>query len=209
MSKIRRFATKIKKVGEKRLPLPTNYLSVNHQMGNFKEDITTVRAFAFDVDGVFTDGGITVTPEGDYLRTYNSKDGYAVAYALKQGYKVAIISGGRGKSLETRFNALKVTKLWIDVFDKVAHLKEFMDEFGLKPGEVMFMGDDLPDYEAMELSGMPVCPADSATEIKELSRYISHLKGGEGCVRDVIEQVLRVQGKWRLPTGGFNVVPSG
>ena len=177
-------------------------------MGNFKEDITKIRAFAFDVDGVFTDGGITVTPEGDYQRSYNAKDGYAVAYALRQGYKMAIISGGKGKSMETRFSALNVTRLWIDTFDKLKHLKDFMEEFGFMPGEVLFMGDDLPDYEAMEFSGMPVCPADAATEIKELSRYISHLKGGEGCVRDVIEQVLRVQGKWHLPKGGFNVVAS-
>ena len=177
-------------------------------MGNFKEDITKIRSFVFDVDGVFTDGGITVTPEGDYLRTYNAKDGYAVAYALKQGYKVGIISGGRGKALETRFKALNVTKLWIDTYDKIAHLKEFMEEFGLMREEVLFMGDDLPDYEAMEFSGVPTCPADAATEVKELSRYISHLKGGEGCVRDVIEQVLRVQGKWHLPKGGFNVAAS-
>ena len=179
-------------------------------MGNFKEDITKIRAFVFDVDGVLTDGGITVTPEGDFLRTYNAKDGYAIAYALRQGYKIAIISGGRGKALETRFGAkgLNVTKLWIDTFDKVTHLKEFMGEFDLKQGEIMCMGDDLPDYEAMELSGMPVCPADAVTEIKKLSRYVSHLKGGEGCVRDIIEQVLRVQGKWHIPVGGFNVVSS-
>lgn len=177
-------------------------------MGNFKEDIAKVRAFVFDVDGVFTDGGIVPTMDGDFVRKYNAKDGYAVAYALKMGYKVAIITGGRGKTLEMRFNMLGVTKLYVNCADKIAALKEFMADHALATDEVMFMGDDIPDLEAMCHVGMAVCPCDAATEIVDVSRYVSQFNGGFGCVRDVVEQTLRSRGDWAKDSHGVTCVPS-
>lgn len=176
-------------------------------MGNFKEEIAKIRAFVFDVDGVFTDGGIWVLPDGDFARKYNSKDGYAIGHAIKKGYKVAIITGGRGKALEARFRMLGVDALYTACLDKILVLSEFMEANGLKPEEVMFMGDDLPDIEAMQHVGMPVCPADAVPEIVETAKYVSQFRGGEGCIRDVVEQVLRARGDWAF-LKGFNVVPS-
>ncbi len=173
-------------------------------MGNFKEDIARVRAFVFDVDGVFTDGGIMLTPEGDFIRKYNSKDGYAVAYAIKMGYKVAIITGGRGKALEMRFQMLKATGIYIDCMNKLEKLHEFMSEHSLSAEEVMYMGDDIPDLEALRAVGVPVCPADAVPEVIEASRYVSQFKGGEGCIRDVVEQTLRARGDWARDSMGVN-----
>ena len=177
-------------------------------MGNFKEDIARVRAFVFDVDGVFTDGGITVTPDGEFIRQYYAKDGYAVAYALKMGYLVCIITGGRGRGLEKRFEMLGVTRLYANCRDKIDALKEFMADYALERDEVLFMGDDIPDVEAMVHAGMPVCPADAATEVVEASRYVSRFEGGRGCVRDVVEQVLRARGDWAKDSRGVNCVAS-
>ncbi len=165
-------------------------------MGNFKEDIARVRAFVFDVDGVFTDGGIIVTPEGDFIRKYNSKDGFALSYAIKRGYKTAVITGGRGNCLETRFRMLGIDKLYTNCLDKLDKLKQFMTEYELQPDEVLFMGDDIPDVEPMLHVGMPVCPADAAIEVIEAARYVSPFKGGEGCIRDVVEQTLRARNDW-------------
>ena len=173
-------------------------------MENFKEAIGRIRAFAFDVDGVFTNGDIMVTPEGEFMRNYNSKDGYAVAYALKRGYKVCIISGGRGRALELRFKMLGVDGLYMACVDKIDSLREFLDEHGLTASELMFMGDDLPDVEAMQHSGLAVCPADAVPEVVAISHYVSPFAGGCGCVRDVIEQVLRARGDWAFEKG-FNV----
>ncbi len=178
-------------------------------MGNFKEEIAAVRAFVFDVDGVFTDGGIIVTPAGDFIRKYNAKDGYAVAYAIRKGYPVAVITGGRGATLRIRFEMLGVTRLYDNCADKLVRLKEFMAEFGLRPEEVLFMGDDIPDREAMMHVGVPVCPADAVSEIVEVSRYVSEFRGGEGCIRDVVEQVLRARGDWARDSRGMNTVVSG
>lgn len=177
-------------------------------MGNFKEDIGNIRAFVFDVDGVFTNGGITIDNSGDFTRTYNAKDGYAISYALRVGYPVCIITGGRGKSLEIRFKMLGVTRVHIYCMNKIEKLKEFMDEFDLRPEEVLFMGDDIPDIEAMRHVGMAVCPADAVSEVIEVSRYVSQYKGGEGCVRDVVEQVLRARGDWAKDSMGVSMIPS-
>ena len=176
-------------------------------MENFKEAIARIRAFAFDVDGVFTDGGIMITPGGEFIRKYNSKDGYAVAYALKRGYKVCIISGGRGQALELRFRMLGVDGLYTACVDKIESLREFLAEHGLDASELMFMGDDLPDIEAMQHSGLAVCPADAVPEVVSISRYVSPFPGGGGCVRDVVEQVLRARGDWGFEKG-FNVTSS-
>lgn len=177
-------------------------------MGNFKEDIIAIRAFVFDVDGVFTDGGIIPTSDGDFIRKYNAKDGYAVAYALKQGYKIAIITGGRGASLEARFKLLGVTSLYVNCSDKLTALKEFMEQNNLRREEVMFMGDDIPDLEAMRNVGIAVCPNDAVSEIIEASRYISQYSGGKGCIRDVVEQTLRARNDWAKDSYGVTCVPS-
>ena len=165
-------------------------------MGNFKEDVARVEAFVFDVDGVMTDGGVIPTPEGDFIRRYNAKDGYAIAYALREGFKVCVISGGRGKMLENRLTMLGVTKMYLNCMNKVEALEEFLAENDLDRQSVIYMGDDIPDLECMMRVGIPVCPADAAMEVVEASRYVSEYNGGHGAVRDIVEQVLRAKGCW-------------
>ena len=165
-------------------------------MGNFKEDIARVEAFVFDVDGVMTDGGIIPTPDGDFIRRYYAKDGYAMACAIREGYKICIISGGRGPMLENRLKMLGVTRMYLDCMDKVAAIEEFLRDYNLDRESVIYMGDDIPDLECMRVVGIPVCPADAAMEVIEASRYVSEYDGGRGAVRDIVEQVMRVQGKW-------------
>ena len=166
-------------------------------MGNFKEDIVKTKAFIFDVDGVMTNGGITPIEGGtDFLRTYNAKDGYAIAYAIRRGYKVCVISGGHGNLLQSRLTRLGVTKMYLNCMDKIAAMQEFFAEFDIDPATTIYMGDDIPDLECMEQVGIPVCPADACSEIIEASRYVSEFNGGCGVVRDVVEQVLRSQDEW-------------
>ncbi|MDY0254845.1 MAG: HAD hydrolase family protein [Tenuifilaceae bacterium] len=165
-------------------------------MKNFKEQLHNVKAFAFDVDGVFTDGMVVIHPSGELLRTSNTRDGYAVNKAIQQGYPVAIISGGMSESVRERFRGLGVTDIYLGSTDKVEDLEDFRFKYGLELSDILFMGDDLPDYEAMTRVGFPTCPADAATEIIEISTYISNFGGGKGCVRDVIEQVLKLKGVW-------------
>ncbi|HPD94589.1 MAG TPA: HAD-IIIA family hydrolase [Tenuifilaceae bacterium] len=163
---------------------------------NFKELLPQVKAFVFDVDGVFTDGTVLLHPSGELLRTSNTRDGYAVHVAIERGFPIAIISGGNSESVRSRFSVLGVPDIYLGVRDKVKILEEFRLKYGLELSELLYMGDDLPDYEVMQLVGVPTCPNDAAPEIKGLARYISLYNGGSGCVRDVIEQVLRVKGKW-------------
>ena len=149
-------------------------------MGNFKEDIARCEAFVFDVDGVMTDGGIIPTPDGDFIRRYNAKDGYALAYAIKIGYKVCIITGGRGRTLENRLRMLGIDHFYVDCMDKITAIREYMAGQGLDPANVIYMGDDIPDLDCMREVGLPVCPADAAAEVIEASRYVSEFRGGEG-----------------------------
>ena len=172
-------------------------------MGNFKEDIALTQALVFDVDGVFTDGGIMPLPGGDFIRKYNAKDGYAIAYAARMGYKIAVITGGRGELLRRRFAYYGVTRLYDGCTNKIATLREFLDEFGIEAEHTVFMGDDIPDVECMRAVGIPVAPADAAPEVIEAARYVSQFGGGKGCVRDIIEQVLRAQDKWCKDFTGF------
>ena len=130
-------------------------------MGNFKEDVARVEAVVFDVDGVLTDGSITPTPDGDFIRRYYAKDGYAMAYALREGLKICIISGGRGKMLENRMRLLGVTRMYLDCMDKVQAMGEFFKDYDINPENVIYMGDDIPDLECMRIVGIPVCPADA------------------------------------------------
>lgn len=165
-------------------------------MGNFKEDIARVEAIVLDVDGVMTDGGIIPTPDGDFIRRYDAKDGYAIASAIREGLKVCIISGGRGRMLENRLQMLGVTRFYLNCMDKVTAIREFVADYGVDLENVIYMGDDIPDLECMRLVGVPVCPSDAAMEVVEASRYISEFNGGHGAVRDIIEQVMRAKGVW-------------
>lgn len=163
---------------------------------NYKEYLNHVDTFIFDVDGVLTDGSIQVSTEGELLRTMNIKDGYALKTAQLAGFNICIISGGKNEGVRKRLRDLGITNIFLGAQDKVEILEEFFDIYNIDPNNVLYMGDDIPDLYPMKKVGMPCCPQDAAAEIKEISRYVSHKKGGKGCVRDVIEQVLKVQGKW-------------
>jgi 3-deoxy-D-manno-octulosonate 8-phosphate phosphatase (KDO 8-P phosphatase) len=172
-------------------------------MSNFKEDLSKVKAFVFDVDGVFATSKVILHPSGDMMRTMNIKDGYAVFYTIKKGYIICIISGGTSESVRIRFEKLGLTDIYLGSHNKVRDFKDFLSKHDLKPENILYMGDDLPDYEVMQMVGVPTCPSDAVEEIKSISSYISDKAGGEGCVRDVIEQVLRLQGKW-MDGNAFN-----
>ena len=163
---------------------------------NFKEDLSRIKAFAFDVDGVLAKPEVYLSPEGELLRSMNTKDGYALQYATKRGYPIAIITGGTTESVGLRFKGLGITDIYLGVEKKIEIFRTYIEKYNLNPEQVLYMGDDIPDYEVMSVVGMPACPSDASEEIKSISKYISHFKGGEGCVRDIIEQVLKVQGKW-------------
>jgi 3-deoxy-D-manno-octulosonate 8-phosphate phosphatase (KDO 8-P phosphatase) len=171
-------------------------------MQNFKTKLTKVKAFIFDVDGVLTDGSVTLMPDGEQVRVMNIKDGYALQLAIKKGYKIAIISGGRSEMVRKRLNGLGISDVYLGIESKMDTYKEFTEIHELTADEILYMGDDIPDYEVMKRVGIPTCPNDSAQEIKDISIYISHQKGGKGAVRDVIEQVMKVQGKW-MDLDGF------
>lgn len=164
-------------------------------MPNFKELLPRVKAFAFDVDGVFS-GNIYITSSGEQLRSMNIKDGYAVQLAVKKGFPIAIITGGYSEAIQHRFRGLGVTDIYMKSSCKMDDYNDFLAKYQLSPDDVMYMGDDIPDYEVMRKTGIPVCPADAAEEIKALSLYVSHIRGGDGCVRDVVEQVLRSKNLW-------------
>jgi 3-deoxy-D-manno-octulosonate 8-phosphate phosphatase (KDO 8-P phosphatase) len=134
--------------------------------------------------------------DGQPLRFANVKDGFVLQLAVKLGYRIVVISGGFSKSVETRFEALGIKDVFLGIRDKLTVFDEYIQNNQLDPSTIVYMGDDLPDYKVMQKVGVPVCPADAAEEIKDISVYISDKKGGEGCVRDIIEQVLKVQGKW-------------
>lgn len=163
---------------------------------SYKEYLNQITTFVFDVDGVLTDGSLQVSTKGELLRTMNTKDGYAMKMALKAGFTVCIISGGKNEGVRERLRGLGITDIYLGVDDKVEQMDEFFDIYDIKPEQVLYMGDDIPDYYPMKLVGLPCCPQDAVPELKEISLYVSHRNGGEGCVRDVIEQVMKVQGKW-------------
>ncbi len=163
---------------------------------NFKEELTQIKAFAFDVDGVFSSSSVLLHPSGEMLRSSNIKDGYAVFHAVKMGYPIAIITGGNSVLVKERFENLGVKNVYLESSNKIKDFEDFLAKENLKAEEVLYMGDDLPDYPVMKACGIPTAPEDAAVEIKAVAKYISNKKGGEGCVRDVIEQVLRAQKKW-------------
>jgi len=165
-------------------------------MPDIKQRLEQVKAFAFDVDGVFTNGTVLLHPGGHFIRMMNIKDGYAVQHAVKMGYPVGIITGGYSRMVRKRFTYLGVKDIYMKSRDKITAFQTFTARHNLSPGQILYMGDDLPDFAVMKMAGFAACPSDAATEIREISAYISHRNGGEGCVRDVIEQVLRLHNKW-------------
>jgi 3-deoxy-D-manno-octulosonate 8-phosphate phosphatase (KDO 8-P phosphatase) len=164
-------------------------------MEHFKDNLRNIKAFAFDVDGVFSDN-VILDSSGELLRTMNIKDGYAVQLAVKRGYPVAIITGGNSQAIKTRFESLGVTDVYLKSQHKMDDFKEFLVRYQLNPTEVLYMGDDIPDIGILRVAGIPSCPADAVEEVKAVSIYISPKGAGQGCVRDVIEQVLKVQHNW-------------
>ena len=165
-------------------------------MTNFKGNLKKVKAFVFDVDGVFASSKVLIHPNGELMRTMNIKDGYACFYMVRKGFHVGIITGGDSVSVEKRFQKLGIKDIYLKSSDKLKDLHHFMEKYKLNAEDILYMGDDLPDYPVMKEVGFPTCPADAVEEIKSVSEYISDKDGGEGCVRDVIEQVMRLNGTW-------------
>lgn len=155
-----------------------------------------IKAFIFDIDGVLTDGTVHISEDGQLLRQMNIKDGYAMKVAVDRGYPVCIISGGSNEGVRIRLQNLGIKDIYLAAPDKVEKFHEICDGYQLKPEEILYMGDDIPDYLVMQKVGLPTCPQDAVQEIKRISKYISHVNGGKGAVRDVIEQVMKVQGTW-------------
>ena len=168
-------------------------------MTNYKEFLSGISTLIFDYDGVMTDGKVILQHEGPPLRSANVRDGYILQLAVKLGYNVVIISGGFSRSMENRFETLNIKDAFTGVKDKLKVYNNYIQQHGIKDEEVLYMGDDIPDIPVMKKVGVPVCPLDAAEEVRNISVYISDKKGGDGCVRDIIEQVMKVQGKWLTP----------
>jgi len=164
------------------------------------DKFASITCFVFDVDGVLTDSTVLVLENGLQARRMNIKDGFALQLAQKKGYHIRIISGGQSEEVRNRLEKLGVTDVHMAVADKKMLLEDFMIEKGLKREQVLYMGDDLPDLPAMKVVGLPCCPADAVAEIREHAIYISTYRGGEACVRDVIEKVMRLRGDWEYTT---------
>ena len=165
---------------------------------NILENFKTIKTFIFDVDGVLTDNTLLITEAGEFLRTMNCRDGYAIRRAVTEGYRICIITGGRSQGVIKRLEGLGITEIFSGMDDKLPAYRRYMESHDLDPETVLYMGDDEPDYAVMRLVGLPCCPADAVPNIVEVARYVSPLKGGTGCVRDVIEKVMRLQKKWEV-----------
>lgn len=164
------------------------------------DQLKNIKAFVFDMDGVLTDGSLIVHPEGELIRTMNVKDGYAMQFAIKQGFPIAIISGGTSKPAEIRFQKLGIKAIYLGVRNKTAVLEDWLKSINLSADQALYMGDDMPDWEVMQRVGVKSCPKDAIPEIQAISDYISPFNGGKGCVRDIIEKVLKLQNKWSVDT---------
>ena len=166
-------------------------------------DLTKIKGLAFDVDGVLSRSDITLSSDGEPLRTANIKDGYALQLAVKKGFHIAIITGGNTNATRVRYERLGVQSLYLGSKAKILHYREWLDKCGLAPEETLYMGDDIPDYEVLNACGCACCPSDAAAEIADICTYVSPHKGGKGCVRDVVEQVLRANGFWNMDKEAF------
>ncbi len=155
-----------------------------------------ITTFIFDVDGVLTNGEVTITTNGELARKMHTKDGFALKTAILEGYNVCIISGGNNEGVRIRLNGLGIKAVYLGTHHKMKQYEEYITTHNINPKHILYMGDDIPDYPVMRKVGLPSCPKDAVPEIQAISTYVSQKKGGKGCVRDVIEQVLKVQGKW-------------
>lgn len=165
-------------------------------MSGISYDLLKIKAFAFDVDGVLSTSTIPLHPSGEPMRMINIKDGYAIQYAVKSGYPLAIITGGKTDAVRKRFTSLGVSDIFLGADIKLPIYEKWLEKHNLTDEEVMFMGDDIPDMEIMLRAGLPVAPADAANDVLTIAKYISPYKGGEGCGREIIETVMKAQGKW-------------
>jgi 3-deoxy-D-manno-octulosonate 8-phosphate phosphatase (KDO 8-P phosphatase) len=167
---------------------------------NLIDKFKIITTFVLDVDGVLTDGSVYVFDNGEQVRRMSIKDGFALQLAVKRGYRLLVISGSNSPAVETRLKKLGITDIFMNVLDKRKVILQYMQDHGLDKEQVLYMGDDIPDYVAMKIVGMPVAPADAAHEIRKAAVYIASAKGGKGCVREIIEKVLRLNGHWELET---------
>ncbi len=165
-------------------------------MKNYKAKLGEINTFIFDFDGVLSDGMVLLTEEGHYLRRTNVKDGYAMQLAVKKGYRVVIISGAKAEGMYKRLYGLNIKDVYLGVPNKLMVYEELKAKYSLQDKNIIYMGDDIPDYEVMKNAGVATCPSDASIEIKEISDYISDKKGGEGCARDIIEQTLKLHKNW-------------
>jgi 3-deoxy-D-manno-octulosonate 8-phosphate phosphatase (KDO 8-P phosphatase) len=163
---------------------------------NVLDSLKDINSLVFDVDGVFTDGGLLVFENGDMLRKMNAKDGFAIRHAVNHGYQVIIITGGSSAGVKKRFTNLGLKHVYIGVHDKIALFNKLVEDHVIDPAKTLYMGDDLPDYHVMKEVKVAVCPQNAVPEIKDLSNIITQKKGGDGCVREIIETVLRLQDNW-------------
>ncbi len=163
---------------------------------SYKELLVNITTFVFDVDGVFTDGKVIVDSTGELLRVMNVKDGYALKTAIQKGYNVCIITGGTNEGVKIRLQGLGVTDIFMGAHHKIDPINTYLKTKNIDPKNVLYMGDDMPDIPPMQNVGLPTCPQDAIPEVKAISKYISHKNGGNACVRDVIEQVLKSRGDW-------------
>lgn len=168
-------------------------------------DFARIKAFAFDVDGVFTDGGILCDLSGELYRTFDSKDGFAVRMATLKGYPAAIITGGRSGSIVARFRSCGIAPedVYLGSRDKIADFRHFCSKYSLAPDSVLYVGDDIPDIPVIEACGIGACPSDAVAEVREAADYISSMPGGRGCVRELIEKVMKTHGTWVFDVAGY------
>ncbi len=162
----------------------------------YKERLSSVSTFIFDIDGVFTDGMVHMMPDGRMVRKISVKDSYAVQYAVKKKFEIVIITGGNSLAVKEGLQHLGVRHIFLESRNKSDVFDKFIADYGHRPENVLYMGDDIPDYHVMSKVGVATCPADACEEIKKISHYVSHFAGGKGCVRDIIEQTLKVQNMW-------------
>jgi 3-deoxy-D-manno-octulosonate 8-phosphate phosphatase (KDO 8-P phosphatase) len=167
-------------------------------MSTINYDLSKIKALAFDVDGVLSADVMSLHPSGEPMRTANVKDGYSLQLAVKQGLHIAVITGGRTKAIHVRYAGLGIEDMYMQSSIKIRDYCHFRDKYRLMDEEILYMGDDIPDMEILQTCGLPCCPKDAVSEIKKIAIYISSHKGGEGCVREVVEQVLKVQDKWMI-----------
>ncbi|MBQ9077907.1 MAG: HAD-IIIA family hydrolase [Muribaculaceae bacterium] len=172
-------------------------------MSRINYDLRQIKGIAFDVDGVLSPSTIPLHPDGTPMRMVNIKDGYALQLAVKHGYRIAIITGADSEAVRLRFAGLGITDIFLKASQKMPCLEAWMSKYGLQPEEVAYVGDDVPDYEVMQVVGLPVAPADAAEDIKDVAMYISPFRGGEGVGRDLLEQIMRVRGDWMSSARAF------